>query len=92
MWPLSSPVVRHCATNCFCARFPITPVTSTEIGMVIRAIRASSGETTNIMITTPITVSSDVSSWDSVCCRAWEMLSMSLVTRLSSSPRGERSK
>ena len=55
--------------------------------MVTRAIKASTGETTNIITVTPMTVSSEVSSWLSVCCRAWETLSMSLVTRLSSSPR-----
>ena len=92
MWPLSSPVAFHCAMNSFCDRFPITPVTRIDIGMVTRATRASSGEMTNIITVTPITVSSDVSSWLRVCCRAWETLSMSLVTRLSSSPRVCRSK
>ena len=60
--------------------------------MVTSAISASSGEMTNIITVTPITVSSEVSSWLRVCCRAWETLSMSLVTRLSSSPRVCRSK
>ena len=40
------------------------------------------------MTSTPTTVSSEVSSWLSVCCSVCAMLSMSLVTRLSSSPRG----
>ena len=39
-----------------------------------------------------MTVSREVSSWLIVCCRDWAMLSMSLVTRLSSSPRGVESK
>ena len=39
-----------------------------------------------------MTVSSDVSSWLIVCCSDCEMLSMSFVTRLSSSPRCIRSK
>ena len=39
-----------------------------------------------------MTVSSDVSSWLRVCCSVVEMLSMSLVTRESSSPRGWPSK
>ena len=43
---------------------------------------------TNIITSTPINESTDVSSWLSVCCRLCEMLSMSLVTRLSRSPRG----
>ncbi len=38
------------------------------------------------------TVSSEVSSWLSVCCRLCATLSMSFVTRLSSSPRGWASK
>ena len=87
MWELSSPVTFHCAMNSFCDRLPITVVTRIETGMVNSAISASSGETTIIIAVTPITVSSEVSSWLRVCCRAWETLSMSLVTRLSSSPR-----
>ncbi len=46
----------------------------------------------NIIVTTPITVSSEVSSWLRLCCRLWAMLSMSLVTLLSTSPRGWPSK
>ena len=78
--------------NSFCDRLPITAVTSTDTGMVTSAMSASSGETTNIITVTPTTVSSEVSSWLSVCCSAWATLSMSLVTRLSSSPRVCRSK
>ena len=78
--------------NSFCDRLPITVVTRPTTGMVTSAMIASSGETTNIITVTPTTVSSEVSSWLSVCCSAWEMLSMSLVTRLSSSPRVCRSK
>ncbi len=55
--------------------------------MVTSAISASTGETTNIITVTPMTVSTEVSTWLSVCCSDWEMLSMSLVTRLRSSPR-----
>ena len=62
-----------------------------EAGIVTKATSASSGEITIIMISTPISDRSDVSSWLSVCCRLWEMLSMSLVTRLNRSPRGWRS-
>ena len=39
-----------------------------------------------IITSTPTSVSNDVSSWLSVCCRLWATLSMSLVTRLSRSP------
>ena len=89
---LSSPVLFHCWMNFFCERFPIIAVTNTDSGMVTRAMRASSGEMTNIIVTMATTVSSEVTSWLSVCCRLWAMLSMSLVTRLSSSPRGWLSK
>ena len=51
-------------------------------------ITASSGLIQNIITSTPMTVSIEVISWVSVCCRVLEMLSMSLVTRLSRSPRG----
>ena len=82
----------HCCMNSFWERLPITPVTSTETGIVTSAMRASTGEITNIITVTPITVSSEVSNWLKVCCRAWATLSMSLVTRLNSSPRVCRSK
>ena len=55
-------------------------------------MRASSGEIHTIIETIATTVSSEVSSWLRVCCRLWATLSMSLVTRLSSSPRGWPSK
>ena len=71
-----------------CERFAIALVTTMVTGTVTIAISASSGEITNITVTTPTTVSSEVTSWLSVCCRLCAMLSMSLVTRLSSSPRG----
>ena len=92
MWEFSSPVDFHCATNSFCARLPITVVSPIATGMVINATIARTGEMTNIMTVTPTTVSNEVSSWLSVCCSDWATLSMSLVTRLSSSPRVCRSK
>ena len=92
MWALSRPVRRHCSTNMPCERFITAPVTSIEIGTETSATSASSGEIQNIIASTATTVSSEVSSWLIVCCRVWLMLSMSLVTRLSSSPRGCRSK
>jgi hypothetical protein len=84
---LSSPVVRHCAMNRGCDCLAITAVTTNDSGMAISATSASSGEMMSIIASTPTTVSSEVSVCDSVCCRDWEMLSMSLVTRLSTSPR-----
>ena len=82
----------HWAMNSFCERLAICCVTSTDSGTATSAITASSGEITNIITSTPTMVSSDVSSWLSVCCSVCAMLSMSLVTRLSSSPRGWPSK
>lgn len=61
-------------------------------GIVTRAISARRGEMTNIITITPTTVSSDVTTWDTVCCMLCPMLSTSFVTRLSSSPRCIRSK
>ncbi len=46
----------------------------------------------NIIDSTATTVSNEVISWLIVCWRDWLTLSMSLVTRESSSPRGCRSK
>ena len=44
-------------------------MTQIDTGIVTSAISASSGEITNIIVTTPTTVSSEVSSWLIVCCR-----------------------
>ena len=92
MMPLSSPVLFHCWTNSFCDRLAIIEVIHMEIGMVTRAMSASDQEIENISATTAMTVSSEVSSWLSVWLRLCWMLSTSLVTRLSSSPRGWPSK
>src|SRR6476469_886508 len=92
MCAFNAPVCFHCAMNSFCARLPTALVTNTEAGMISSAITASSGEIVNIMIMTPTTVSTEVSSWLIVCCNVVEMLSMSLVTRESNSPRGWPSK
>ncbi len=68
------------------------PATTVVTGMLTRATSDSTGEIENIMTSTNTTVSSEVNAWLSVCCRLWAMLSMSLVTRLSSSPLGCLSK
>ena len=70
----------------------IWPLSAIPTGTVTSAISASVGEIENIIASTPMTVSSETSSWLIVCCSVWLMLSMSLVTRESSSPRGCRSK
>ena len=88
MWALRRPVRRHCWMNIPCERFMIRAVTTIVIGTVTSATSASVGEIQNIIDITPMTVSSEVSIWLIVCWSDWLTLSMSLVTRLSSSPRG----
>ncbi len=78
---------RHCDMNFGRARVPITFINHTDVGTVMSAIAAISGEIVNIITVTPITVSSDVRIWLNVCDKLWDRLSMSFVTRLSRSPR-----
>ncbi len=85
---LRVPVCRHWATKRFFDRLVTKRMMNSDVGIVMAATVASRGEMTNIIVRTPISDSTDVSSWLSVCCRLCEMLSMSLVTRLSRSPRG----
>ena len=92
MWALSLPVLRHCATNSRCERRAIARVANSDSGTVSTVISVSSGEMVSIITSTATMVSTDVSSWliviDSDVC----MLSTSLVTRLSTSPRCRVSK
>ena len=91
MWPLSwpvSPTARRSVAAPACR----SGHDRSRPGTVTSAISASSQEIKNIITSTPTMVSSDMTIWLSVCCRVWAMLSMSLVTRLSISPRGWRSK
>ena len=69
------------------ARVPMTFINQIEVGTVTRAIVAISGEIVYIITVTPTTVSNELRIWLSVCCRLCDRLSMSLVTRLSRSPR-----
>ncbi len=92
MCALRRPVAAHCRMNCGWERFAICAVTSTDSGTVTSATTASSGEIQNITPSTPTTVSTDVTSCDSVWVSVWEMLSMSFVTRERISPRALRSK
>ena len=82
---------RHWATNLRFDRLVMACIVNSDTGTVTSATSASSGEIVIIMISTPTSVSVDVSIWLSVCWRLWARLSMSLVTRLSRSPRGWRS-
>ena len=85
---LSTPVLPHWARNFGRARAATTRMPKTDTGTVVSATSASSGEIVNIITATPMSSSTDVSIWLSVCCRLWARLSRSLVTRLSRSPRG----
>ncbi len=85
-------MVDHCLMNCGWDRLPIALVTRIESGTLISTTSASRGEIQNIIDSTPMIVSSEVSSWLMDCCRVWAMLSMSLVARERISPRGWVSK
>ncbi len=63
-------------------------ITINELGTSTTVSVASSGEIVYIMMITPVMVSVALSIWLSDCCRHIAMLSMSLVTRPSRSPRG----
>ena len=67
-------------------------MTAIDAGTASSEITASSGLIVSIMISTPMTVRTDVMSWVRLCWSVWLMLSMSLVTRLRMSPRDWRSK
>ena len=92
IWPFSSPVERHWAMNFGWLRLAICAVTTADSGTVTSPISASNGEMMNIITSTPTTVSSEFTSWLIVCCRLCDTLSMSLVTRDSTSPRVRLSK
>ena len=88
---LSAPVWVHCAMKRVLDRLATPFMMNSDSGMVTSAMIASTGEITNIMITVPMIVSVEVSIMLSDCWRLCATLSMSLVTRLSRSPRGWRS-
>ena len=85
---LSAPVYRHCAMKRGRALPAMNFIMNSDTGTAARAITARIGEITNIMMATPIIVRIDVRICEIVCCRLCDRLSMSLVTRLSRSPRG----
>ena len=58
----------HWLMNWGCARCAILRIATAEAGTVTRAIRASCQDTMNIRVITPTIVSSEVTSWLSVCC------------------------
>ncbi len=81
------PVLFHCEMNLGRDRRAIARMPHTDTGTVVKATTASSGEIVNIITAVPMSNSTEVSIWLSVCCRLWATLSMSLVTRLRRSPR-----
>jgi len=66
--------------------------TTAANGTISTVMPVSSALTESIMTVTPSTVSTELSSCPSVCCSVCCTLSMSLVIRLSNSPRGCESK
>ncbi len=84
---LSLPVSIHWATNFPRDRLVMAFIDQIDSGIVTSATSASFHDTTNIITSVPTSVSVEVSIWLSVCCMPWARLSMSLVTRLSRSPR-----
>jgi hypothetical protein len=92
MWALSLPVLVHCATNIVRERRVMARIAHSDNGTAATAISVSNGEMTSIITTTPMTVRTDVSSWLTVIDTEVAMLSTSLVTRLSNSPRCRESK
>ena len=77
----------HCEMNFGRERLAIARMPHTDTGTVVSATTASSGEIVNIITAVPMSSSTEVSIWLSVCCRLCATLSMSLVTRLRRSPR-----
>ena len=92
MWPLSRPVLAHCATNNVRDRRVIARMMNSDNGTRATVISVSSGEMTIIITSTATTVRTAVSSWLIVSDTEVAMLSTSLVTRLSNSPRWRESK
>ena len=92
MCALSRPVLAHWATNNFCERRAMARVRRSDRGTVAIASNVSRPEMVSIIASTATTVSTAVSNWLIVIEIDVEMLSTSLVTRLSSSPRWRESK
>ena len=89
--PDTFPVASHCSVKWGRALRAIRRVTAAATGRVTRATRESCTETVSIMAKTPATVMTELSAWERVCWSVWVMLSTSLVTRESMSPREPRS-
>ena len=75
-------------TKRFCAALPIGIDTANDNGTMHKVTSVNCQLTVSIMAITPISVSNELITCDMVCCSDCCTLSMSLVTRLSSSPAG----
>ncbi len=82
----------HCAANCFCERLAMKMRDDHGDRHASSEIRARIQLIESIMISTPTMVSTAVMSCVRLCCSVCEMLSMSFVMRLRTSPRGWSSK
>ena len=86
--PFSSPVLRHWSLNFGCEAAVRTKASAPDAATANSAISVSLGDSHSIIDNTPSRLNVDISTWLSTCCRLWLMLSMSLLTRLSTSLRG----
>ncbi len=82
----------HWTTNWGWDRFAMSAVRNSDTGTARTEMQASNGLMVSIMMSTPMMVRMAVMSCVRLCWSVWPMLSMSLVTRLSRSPRGRVSK
>ena len=90
-WALSTPVWVHWAMKRAFDRLPMPLMMKNDSGTDTIATSASSGEIQIMTPSTPMSWRPWASSWLRVCWRLWAMLSMSLETLLSRSPRCWRS-
>ena len=91
-WPLSFPVQSHCAINCFWEAFAMRIDTNIESGIAMSETSASNGLIHTIIASTETTVNTEFRICDKPCCMDVEILSTSLVTLESKSPRDVPSK
>ena len=83
----TAPVLPHWAMNRGRAAPAMRFMPQIDTGTVTSATAVSTGEIHSIMPSTPTSISTFTRICAVVCWRLWATLSMSLVTRLSRSPR-----
>jgi len=87
IWPLISPVLSHCSRKYLRERLVIRRTSSSEGGKIAMVMNVISQLMRIIMINTPMTITTEEIIWMTFSRRVLLMLSMSLTTRLSKSPR-----